>query len=85
VAGYIGMGIVFLMQNCISGSGDTLPPMIITLAMLWVVQVPLALLLSRYTDLGAYGVRWAIAAGFISGAIAYIAYFWNGRWKHKKL
>ena len=32
VAGYLGLCIVFVMQNCISGSGDTLPPMLITLA-----------------------------------------------------
>jgi putative MATE family efflux protein len=85
VAGYLGMTVVWLMQNCIPGSGDTLPPMLITLAMLWVVQLPLAFLLSRYTELGVYGVRWAIVTGFIIGAIAYITYFWYGRWKHKKV
>jgi len=85
VSGYLGMTVVWIMQNCIPGSGDTMPPMLITLAMLWVVQLPLAFLLSRYTELGMYGVRWAIAAGFIVGAIAYIAYFWQGRWKRKRV
>lgn len=84
VTGYLGMSIVFLMQNCISGSGDTLPPMLITLAVLWVMQLPLAYILSRYTALGVYGVRWAIVVGFIVGAIAYIAYFRKGRWKRKR-
>jgi Na+-driven multidrug efflux pump len=85
VAGYLGMSIVYVLQNSISGSGDTMPPMLITLAMLWVVQLPLAFLLSRYTDLGVYGVRWAIVIGFVIGAIAYIIYFWGGRWKRKKV
>jgi Na+-driven multidrug efflux pump len=85
VAGYLGMAIVWVMQHCISGAGDTLPPMLITLAMLWVVQLPLAFLLSRFTEMGMYGVRWAIVASFIVGAIAYIIYFWQGRWKHKKV
>jgi putative MATE family efflux protein len=85
VAGYLGMGVVNVMQNCISGAGDTLPPMLVTLGMIWIVQMPLAFLLSRYTDLGMYGVRWAIVIGFIVGAICYIAYFWAGRWKHKKV
>jgi putative MATE family efflux protein len=85
VTGYIGMSIVYLMQNCISGSGDTVPPMIISLVMLWVVQLPLAYVLSRYTGLGVYGVRWAIVAGFIVGAAAYLAYFWRGRWARKKV
>jgi len=85
VAGYLGMGIVFLMQNCISGSGDTVPPMLITLAVIWVMQLPLAFLLSRFTTLDVYGVRWAIVVGFTIGAIAYIGYFLKGRWKRKKL
>jgi putative MATE family efflux protein len=85
VAGYLGMNIVNIMQNCISGSGDTLPPMLITLSMLWVVQVPLALVLSRYTGLGVFGVRWAIAVSVIVGAIALTGYFWSGRWKRKKV
>ena len=85
VAGYLGMAVVWMMQNCITGAGDTLPPMIITLAMLWVVQLPLAFFLSRYTEMGMYGVRWAMVIGFIIGAIAYITYFWYGRWRRKKV
>jgi putative MATE family efflux protein len=85
VIGYLGMSMVSIMQNCISGSGDTLPPMLITLSMLWVVQIPLALVLSRYTDLGVFGVRWAVAISFIVGAIALTSYFWSGRWKRKKV
>jgi putative MATE family efflux protein len=85
VSGYLGMSIVFVMQNCISGSGDTLPPMLITLGMLWVVQIPLAFCLSRFTGLDVYGVRWAIVAGNLTGAAAYIIYFWRGRWKRKRV
>jgi putative MATE family efflux protein len=85
VAGYLGMSIVNVLQNCISGSGDTLAPMLITLAMVWVVQLPLAFLLSRFTDLGVYGIRWALVAGFMVGATANIIYFWGGRWKRKKV
>jgi putative MATE family efflux protein len=84
-AGYWGMAIVFLMQNCISGSGDTMPPMIISMVTLWIVQLPLAYFLSRFTSLGVYGVRLAIVIGLIVSAIAYITYFWQGRWKSKRL
>jgi putative MATE family efflux protein len=85
VAGYLGMCIVNILQSSISGSGDTLVPMLISLAMLWIVQLPLAFLLTRLTDLGANGVRWAIVISFIVGALAYLAYFRGGRWKHKKV
>jgi putative MATE family efflux protein len=83
VTGYLGMSVIYVMQYCISGSGDTMAPMIITLAMLWIIQLPLAFLLSRFTGMGVYGVRWAIVISFIVGAIAYIGYFWGGRWKNK--
>ena len=85
VLGYLGMAVIYVMQNCISGAGDTLPPMMITLASLWIVQIPLALILSRYTGLDAYGVRWAIVIGYTVGAIVYIVYFQRGRWQRKKV
>jgi putative MATE family efflux protein len=84
-AGYLTMYFVYILQNCISGAGDTVLPMVITLAMVWVVQLPLSFLLSRYTDMGMYGVRWAIVISFVVGAIAYTAYFWQGRWRRKKI
>ncbi|MFC1899462.1 MATE family efflux transporter [Chloroflexota bacterium] len=82
-AGYLFMGLYFTMQNSISGSGDTLPTMLVTLINFWVVQVFLAFILSRYTDMGMYGVRWAIVIGWVVGAIAYSIYFRMGRWKRK--
>jgi len=84
-AGYLVMGLYFVLQNCISGAGDTLPPMLVTLLSFWLVQIPLASFLPRVTDLGVYGVRWAIVAGSIAGAVAYTIYFWLGRWKRKKV
>ena len=84
-AGYLVMYFVYILQSCISGAGDTLPPMLITLLMIWVVQLPLAFLLPRFTEMGMYGVRWAIVISFVVGAIAFTTYFWQGRWKHKKV
>ena len=81
--GYLFMGFYFVMQNSISGAGDTLPPMLVTLLNFWLVQIPLAFFLPKFTNLGVYGVRWAIAAGWIAGAIAFAMYFRLGRWKQK--
>lgn len=85
VVGFLVMYFVHILQMCISGAGDTMPPMLITLAMLWLVQLPLAFLLSRFTELGVYGVRWAIVISFFVGAISFMAYFWQGRWKRKNI
>jgi Na+-driven multidrug efflux pump len=82
---YLVMALVSVLQSCNAGAGDTIPNMIINVGMIWVVQLPLAFLLSRATDLGVFGVRWAIVASTFTGAIAYVTYFRLGRWKAKKV
>ena len=82
-AGYIMIGIVFVLQDCISGAGDTIPAMIGSIATVWIIQLPLAFFLPRIGDLGVYGVRWAIVISIFTGAVFYSAYFVSGRWKMK--
>jgi len=84
-AGYLFMGVTSSLQQCISGAGDTFPPMLITLLNLWLIQVPLAFWLSRHTSLAVYGVRWAMASGVITAAIAYVIYYRKGWWLHRKV
>jgi len=84
-AGYLVMGINSALMNCISGAGDTLPNMIINIVMIWVIQIPLTYFLSHYTDIGYYGIRWAMVISTFTGTLAYFAYFRTGRWKHKKV
>jgi putative MATE family efflux protein len=83
-AGYAITSFTLVLQSCISSAGDTLPPMLISLVSVWVIQVPLAIVLSR-TGLGVFGVRWAIVAGSALSVAAFIIYFRMGRWKHKRL
>ena len=84
-ANYLVIGLVLVLQQAIAGAGDTLPPMVLSLVMVWAVQIPLALLLPRVTDLGVYGVRWALVAGVVMGAVTYTTYFRLGRWKRKRV
>ncbi|MEK7353449.1 MAG: MATE family efflux transporter, partial [Chloroflexota bacterium] len=84
-AGYLFMGFTSSLQQCISGAGDTLIPMAITLLNMWLVQIPLAYFLPKMTNLGVYGVRWAMVAGMLTAAIAYTIYFRFGRWKRIKV
>lgn len=83
--GYFLIGFVIVMQFCISGAGDTIPPMIFSLVMVWLLQIPLAYRLPDITGLGIYGVRWAIVISIAVSAIAYTAYFKLGRWKRKRV
>jgi putative MATE family efflux protein len=84
-AGYLLFGFVLVFQDCIAGAGDTLPTMIVSIAMIWVIQLPLAFFLPGVANLGVYGVRWAIVVSIFSGAIFYVIYFMSGRWKAKKV
>ena len=82
-AAYVVMGILAVLMHCLYGAGDTLPPMLVSLVIVWVVQLPLAFLLPQATNLGVLGVRWAMVASMVSGAVAYMTYFRLGRWKRK--
>lgn len=84
-AGYLMMGFTSVLQQCLFGAGDTVPPMLVGLVTLWAVQLPLAFLLPEVANLGVYGVRWAMVAGIVVGGVAYVAYFRLGRWKRKIL
>jgi Na+-driven multidrug efflux pump len=84
-AGYLVYGIVLVYQEFIASTGDTLPTMIISIAMIWIVQLPLAYYLPGVVNLGVYGIRWAIVASLFAGTILYIIYFILGRWKTRKI
>jgi putative MATE family efflux protein len=84
-ATFFVMSVATILQNCIASAGDTIPNMIISIMVMWLVQIPVAFLLSRYTVLGAYGIRWAMAASMLVGSIVYFIYFRTGRWKLKKV
>ena len=84
-AGYFVTSIAQIMQSCVAGAGDTIPIMIVSIMVIWIVQLPLAFFLSRFTGLGIYGIRWAMAAGTAASTIAYLVYYLSGRWKTKTI
>jgi putative MATE family efflux protein len=84
-ASYVVLAPTTVLQSCIAGAGDTVPNMIINVGMIWAMQLPLAYLLPKVTDMGVLGVRWAIVITTLAGSIAYVAYFRLGRWKNKKV
>jgi Na+-driven multidrug efflux pump len=44
-----------------------------------------AYLLSKYTDTGIIGIRWAMSASVVVGALANVIYFRTGKWKTRKV
>jgi putative MATE family efflux protein len=83
--GYLVMGMNTALQNCIAGAGDTLPNMLISVGIIWLVQIPLTYWLADHTGLGVNGIRWALVISTFVSSIAYLLYYQSGRWKHKKV
>ncbi len=84
-AGYLVMGFSSAFMSCINGAGDTLPAMLINIGMIWIVQIPLAYVLSNFTGLDVYGIRWALVAAAVSSAVISFLYFKFGKWKVKRV
>jgi len=85
IVNYMVFGIVVVMMHCLNGMGDTMVPMLTTLATMWFVQVPMAYILPNTTDIGVYGIRWAIVTAIAMRAVIYAAYFKHGRWRRVKV
>ena len=84
-AGMLLFGLEPVMMSVLSSVGDTIPPMIVTVGTFWIFQIPLAFVLSKYTDFGVYGVRWGMVIGMIASAVFMGLYFKTGRWKKKQV
>jgi putative MATE family efflux protein len=84
-AGYIFYGIGMVMMQALNGAGDTRTPTIINFVCFWLIQIPLAYLLSTYFRYGPIGVFVSIPIAEI--LIAIIAYFVfkKGKWTQKQV
>ena len=78
---YIFFAFGMVIVQAFNGAGDTRSPTWINLISYWVLQIPLAYILSSTLDLGANGVfiAIAIAQGFL--ALISILWFRRGSWK----
>ena len=75
---FMGAGQVF--QQSFNVAGDTLAPFFVTLLSMWVLEVPAAFVLSRFTRLSVFGIPVAIALAMLTRLVLYVAYFMTGRW-----
>ncbi len=70
---------MFMINGVLRGAGDTLIPMFITLASLWIVRIPFAWIFSR--SMGETGIWWSVPAGWGIGLVLSYFYYLTGRWK----
>ncbi|MFC1571453.1 MATE family efflux transporter [Candidatus Margulisiibacteriota bacterium] len=83
--GMLFVSVGLILGRAVSGAGDTMHPMLFTFIALWLVQIPLAFVLARFTPLGLTGVWVAILAAQIVLVSLNTIWFQMGRWKLKKI
>jgi len=83
--GMLFAAVGLILGRSVSGSGDTLHPMIFTFIALWLVQVPLAFFLSRIPSFGVRGVWIAVFSAQVTLTLLNLVWFQMGKWKLKKI
>ena len=79
------LGIQFALTGVLRASGNMLIPMMLTLVSQWVIQFPLAYILSKHTGLGLNGIWWAFPVTYVIVVSLTLAIFLKGDWKKKRL
>ena len=82
-AGYVIMGIGMVLMRVLQGAGDFMVPMAISLASTFLVNLPSAYALSRWTDLGPTGIWCGGLFGGLFTLIATGAWVATGRWTRR--
>jgi len=79
------IGIQMVINGVFRGAGSTYTTMVLSIISLWVLNLPVAYFLSKYTSLSYSGIWWSFPISNIAAAI--IAYIWflRGTWKKKKI
>lgn len=81
--GFIGLHMV--ISGAFRGAGSTLISMMLSIISLWVLEFPLAYILSKHTGLAEVGLWIAFPIANIVGAIVAVLWFLKGSWKKKRI
>ncbi|MFV8341387.1 MATE family efflux transporter [Flavobacterium sp. XS2P39] len=79
--GYVFYGIGMVLINTFNGAGDTWTPTMINFFGFWLLQIPLAYLLSKYYKMGPTGVFMAIPIAETAITLTSIILYRRGKWK----
>jgi putative MATE family efflux protein len=79
------IGAQFSLTGVLRASGNMVITMVLTLVGQWVLQFPLAYILSEHTLLGSRGIWWAFPISNFIIVLITAAVFAKGDWKRKRL
>jgi Na+-driven multidrug efflux pump len=80
-----GIGVQLCIVSAFRASGNMLIAMVIALVSQWMIQFPLAYVLSRHTALEASGIYWSFPLTNIAVAVISVLWFAQGGWKNTRL
>jgi putative MATE family efflux protein len=80
-----GIGIQLCLVATFRASGNMMIAMVIALVAQWVIQFPLAYVLSKHTTLGVEGLWWSFPITNVAVAIIAVCWFARGSWKTTRL
>lgn len=79
------IGIQMSIAGTLQASGSTVTAMILTLTSQWIIQIPLAFTLSKYTGLKLDGIWYSLPITNLIISFIYAGVFKVGKWKKKKI
>jgi putative MATE family efflux protein len=79
------MGAQLCMTGVLRASGNMVMTMVLTLVSQWMLQFPLAYVLSRHAGLGPRGIWWAFPVTYVLITLVTMGVYAKGDWKRKRL
>lgn len=79
------LGLQFSLAGVLRASGNMVATMVLTLVSQWVLQLPIAYVLSKHTALGIQGVWWSFVASNVIISLLTLAWYSRGDWKKTRL
>jgi len=79
------VGLFIAMEEIYTGAGENKPAMIFSLVHSWILEIPMALVLTKLLMVNQNGVWWALSVASILSALLFYLWFRRGGWLQKKV